>query len=105
MGSFVNELFRSRNNMNEKCDEHEHFKNHQKSLKVANEFCCAVEHPLAGVLNLLDKKCMENIGRNREILKCIVKAILLCKQCTLHYDMGILKLITLAPILATSSAF
>ena len=68
--------------MNEKCYKHEHSKYHQTSLKVADEFCCAMEHPQAGVLNLLDKKRMENIGRNREILKCIVEAILFCaKQC------------------------
>ena len=82
MGSFANEPFRSWNKMIEKCDEQEHAKFHQTSLKVADEFCYAVEHPQAGVLNLLDKKRVENIGRNREILKCITEAILFCaKQC------------------------
>ena len=52
MGSFVNEPFRSWNKMNEKCDEHEHSKFHQTSLKIADEFWCAVEYPQAGVLNL-----------------------------------------------------
>ena len=66
--------------MNEKCDEHEHSKFHQTSLKVADEYCCAVEHPQAGVLNLLDRKRVESIGRNREILKCIAEAILFCAQ-------------------------
>ena len=34
------------------------------------------------MLNLLDKKRVENIGRNREIVKCIAEAILFCaKQC------------------------
>ena len=52
---------------------HEHPKYHQTSLKrVADELCCAVEYPQAGVLNLLDKKRVENIGRNRQILKCVI---------------------------------
>lgn len=81
-GQFVNEPFRAWNKMKEKAKDHEHTSYHQLSVKMAEGFISTIESPERCVISLVDEARIQNIGRNREILKFIIDAILFCaKQC------------------------
>ena len=64
--------------MKEKAKDHDHSNYHQLSVKTAENFIHTVESPEKCVISLVDKARVENIGRNREILKIIIDAILFC---------------------------
>ena len=81
-GHFVNNPFRSWHKKSEKCKTHETSQYHQEALCLADSFLRSVESPETTTVAMLEKRKMENIERNRAILKSITEAIVFCgRQC------------------------
>jgi len=81
-GYFVTTPFRKWNKIGEKANEHESSLYHQKSMELADNFKCTVEHPEMTITSQIDARKAANIERNRSILKSLARAVLYCgRQC------------------------
>ncbi|XP_068693073.1 zinc finger MYM-type protein 1-like [Montipora foliosa] len=79
---FVTTPFRKWNKKSDKVKEHEHSTDHQKAMGQAYNLKRAVAHPHTAISAQIDSSKAANIEQNREVLKCIVRAVLFCgRQC------------------------
>ena len=64
------------------CKEHQKLQYHQASLELADELRCSIEQPERALTALIDGEKAQNIDRNRQLLKSLVKTVLFCgRQC------------------------
>ena len=79
-GQFVVKPFKNLKKMVEKANRHANMKYHLESMEMTQTFVRQRKEPTSTVTCKLDAKRVENIQKNRQILDCVIRAVMLCGQ-------------------------
>ena len=81
-GKFLTKPFRKSQKKSQMCKEHRKLQYHQASLELADELRRSIEQPERALTALIHGEKAQNIDRNRQLLKSLVKAVIFCgRQC------------------------